>query len=52
MAKEQSYTIYWESLISNEKGCGTDSFTYEIANSWIDMCNKRYPHIKHYIKEA
>ena len=49
--KEQSYTIYWESLKTNEIGHGIESCTYKIAKSWVDNCNKRHPYINHYMKE-
>ncbi len=42
------YRIYWESSIKKSNGC---LMTYSNAKEYVKLLNKKYPDIKHWIKE-
>jgi len=43
------YTVYWKSKITGGTGNGKP-MKKNIAESWIEHCNKNYPDFEHWIK--
>lgn len=45
------FTIYWKHNDSDKCGNGKPDSNYNILLSWTDSLNKKYPEIKHWIKQ-
>jgi hypothetical protein len=45
------YKIHWES-VTGKVGCSDHALTLEMALSFVDHMNKKYPEIKHWVQEV
>ena len=40
--KQQLYRVKWVSLLTNTSGYGTDKFTLDEAEAWVEALNKYF----------
>jgi hypothetical protein len=44
------YRICWKSLLTGLTGNGEYMFNHDYAKEYIDILNKKYPYIEHWIE--
>lgn len=48
----KGYIVYWVNEDNEEQGHGWPGLSQKSAEDWRDLMNKKYPHIRHEVKEV